>query len=52
MSTGPEQNRCRSKAGHKVETAKPEDGGSGLIYRIALSASADVGANNNAEATQ
>lgn len=40
------------KAGHKVETAKPEDGGSGLIYRIALSASADVGANNNAEATQ
>lgn len=40
------------KAGHKVETAKPEDGGSGLIYRIALSASADVTANNSAEAGQ
>ena len=40
------------KAGHKVETAKPEDGGSGLIYRIALSASADVTANNSAEASQ
>ena len=40
------------KAGHKVETAKPGNGGSGLIYRIALSASADVGANNNAEANQ
>lgn len=40
------------KAGHKVETAKPEDGGSGLIYRIALSANADVTANNSAEASQ
>ena len=40
------------KAGHKVETAKPEDGGSGLIYRIALSASADVTANNSAEDSQ
>ena len=40
------------KAGHKVETAKQEDGGSGLIYRIALSAGADVTANNSAEATQ
>ena len=40
------------KAGHKVETAKPEDGGFGLIYRIALSASADVTANNSAEASQ
>lgn len=40
------------KAGHKVETAKPEDGGSGLIYRIAFSAGADVTANNSAEAGQ
>ena len=40
------------KAGHKVETAKPEDGGSGLIYRIALSASADVRANSSADASQ
>ena len=40
------------KAGHKVETAKPEDGGSGLIYRIALSAGADATANNSAEASQ
>ena len=40
------------KAGHKVETAKQEDGGSGLIYRIALSVSADVTANNSAEASQ
>lgn len=40
------------KSGHEVETAKPEDGGSGLIYRIALSASADVTANNSAEAGQ
>ena len=40
------------KAGHKVETAKPEDGDSGLIYRIALSASADVTANNSAEDSQ
>ena len=40
------------KAGHKVETAKPEDGDSGLIYRIALSASADVTANNSSEAGQ
>lgn len=40
------------KAGHKVDTAKPEDGDSGLIYRIALSAGADVTANNSAEASQ
>ena len=40
------------KAGHKVETAKLENGRSGLIYRIALSASADVTANNSAEASQ
>jgi hypothetical protein len=40
------------KAGHKVETAKPADGGSGLIYRIALSAGADVISNNSAEASQ
>lgn len=40
------------KAGHKVETAKPEDGGSGLIYRIAFSAGADVTAKNSAEAGQ
>lgn len=40
------------KLGHEVETEKPADGGSRLIYRIALSASADVGANNNAEVTQ
>ncbi|GKY89877.1 DUF3489 domain-containing protein [Sinisalibacter aestuarii] len=40
------------KAGHKVETAKPEDGGSGLIYRIALSASADAKANSSSEAGQ
>ena len=40
------------KAGHKVETAKLEAGGSGLIYRIALSASADVTANNSAEDSQ
>ena len=40
------------KSGHEVETAKAVDGTSGLIYRIALSASADVGANNNAEANQ
>lgn len=40
------------KAGHEVDTAKPEDGGFGLIYRIALSASADVTANNSAGASQ
>lgn len=40
------------KSGHEVETAKPEDGSSGLIYRIAISASADVTANNSAEAGQ
>ena len=40
------------KTGHKVETAKPADGSSGLIYRIALSAGADVISNNSAEASQ
>ena len=40
------------KQGHEVETAKLEAGGSGLIYRIALSASADVTADNSAEASQ
>ena len=40
------------KSGHEVETIKLADGTSGLIYRIALSAGADVTANNSAEATQ
>lgn len=40
------------KSGREVETAKSADGTSGLIYRIALSASADVTANNSAEAGQ
>ena len=40
------------KQGHEVETAKPEDGGSGLIYRIALSAGADAKANSSSEAGQ
>ena len=40
------------KTGHKVETAKPADSSSGLIYRIALSAGADVISNNSAEASQ
>ena len=40
------------KAGHKVETAKPEDGGSGLIYRIARGSDADVTANSTAEASK
>ena len=40
------------KSGHEVETIKSADGTSGLIYRIALSAGADVTANNSAEATQ
>ena len=40
------------KSGHKVETAKPEDGSSGLIYRIAISAAADAKANSSSEAGQ
>lgn len=40
------------KSGHEVETIKSADGTSGLIYRIAFSAGADVTANNSAEATQ
>ena len=40
------------KSGHEVETAKSADGTSGLIYRIALNAGADVTANNSAEAGQ
>ena len=40
------------KSGHEVETAKAVDGTSGLIYRIALSAGADVISNNSAEASQ
>ena len=40
------------KSGHKVETAKPVDGGAGLIYRIAISAAADAKANSSSEAGQ
>ena len=40
------------KSGHKVETAKPIDGGIGLIYRIAISAAADAKANSSSEAGQ
>lgn len=40
------------KSGHEVETAKPADRTSGLIYRIAISAGADVISNNSAEASQ
>lgn len=40
------------KSGHEVETAKPADRTSGLIYRIALSAGEDVISNNSAEASQ
>ena len=39
-------------SGHEVETAKSADGTSGLIYRIAFNAGADVTANNSAEAGQ
>ncbi len=40
------------KSGHEVETAKPADRTSGLIYRIAISAGADVISNNSEEASQ
>lgn len=40
------------KAGHKVETAKPADGGSGLIYRIPLTSDPRAKTRNDAEATQ
>lgn len=40
------------KSGHEVETAKPEDGGYGLIYRITLSAGADAKADNSLGANQ
>lgn len=40
------------KLGHEVETAKPADDTSGLIYRIALGSDADVTANSGAEASQ
>ena len=38
------------KSGHVVETAKPGDGISGLIYRIALSDGADAKAYSSSEA--
>lgn len=40
------------KAGHKVETAKPADGSSGLIYRIPLKSDARAKTGNDAEARQ
>ncbi|MEZ5747438.1 MAG: DUF3489 domain-containing protein [Paracoccaceae bacterium] len=40
------------KSGHEVETAKPEDGTSGLIYRIAVGAGADAKAKNSSEVDQ
>lgn len=40
------------KLGHEVETAKPADGGAGLVYRIAQSAGADAKANSSSEAGQ
>ena len=40
------------KSGHEVETARSADGGSSLIYMIALSTSADAKANSSSEAGQ
>ncbi|PQV57903.1 uncharacterized protein DUF3489 [Defluviimonas denitrificans] len=40
------------KTGHKVETAKPADGSSGLIYRIPLKPDARAKTGNDAEARQ
>ena len=40
------------KTGHKVETAKPADGSSGLIYRIPLKSDARAKTGNDAEARQ
>ena len=40
------------KAGHKVETAKPAYGSSGLIYRIPLKSDARAKTGNDAEARQ
>ena len=40
------------KTGHKVETAKPADSSSGLIYRIPLKSDARAKTGNDAEARQ
>ena len=40
------------KTGHKVETAKPADRSSGLIYRIPLKSDARAKTGNDAEARQ
>ncbi|GHE05244.1 hypothetical protein U879_03095 [Defluviimonas sp. 20V17] len=40
------------KAGYGVETAKPADGASGLIYRIVLNSGPDANASSSTEANQ
>lgn len=40
------------KSGHEVETTRPADGSSNLIYRIAISAGADAKAKSRSEVDQ